>query len=66
MRDGYVYHLQQGQTFQKTHDLVRLSQLLHAVDPNWCWDEDELEDMAARLPQALLLRLGLNPLPPAR
>jgi hypothetical protein len=22
MRDGYVYHLQQGQTFQRTHDLV--------------------------------------------
>jgi HEPN domain-containing protein len=99
MRDGYVYHLQQcveklfkacllqqGQTFQRTHDLVRLSQLLQDVDPAWSWDEDELEDltesgvmnrypgfdtsteelqelkgMAARLRQALLLRLGLNP-----
>jgi HEPN domain-containing protein len=58
MRDGYVYHLQQyieklfkacllhqGQTFQKTHDLVRLSQLLQAADPDWSWDEDELEDL---------------------
>lgn len=54
MRDGYVYHLQQcveklfkacllhqGQTFQKTHDLVRLSLLLQGVDPGWIWDEDE-------------------------
>jgi HEPN domain-containing protein len=58
MRDGYVYHLQQcieklfkacllhqGQTFQKTHDLVRLSQLLQAADTDWSWDEDELEDL---------------------
>lgn len=58
MRDGYVYHLQQcieklfkacllhqGQTFQKTHDLVRLSQLLQAADSDWSWDEDELEDL---------------------
>jgi hypothetical protein len=90
MRDGYVYHLQQC-VEKKTHDLVRLSQLLQGVDPGWSWDEDELEDltesgvmnrypgfdtsteelqelkgMAARLRQALLLRLGLNPVPPAR
>ncbi|MCP9774371.1 HEPN domain-containing protein [Cyanobium sp. WAJ14-Wanaka] len=96
MRDGYVYHLQQcieklmkarllqlGQTFRKTHDLVGLSFALHAVDPAWSWDEDELEDLtesgvmnrypgfdtsieeleelkeiASRLRQALLLRLG--------
>ena len=58
MRDGYVYHLQQcveklmkacllqlGQTFRKTHDLVALSQLLQLSDPDWSWDEDELEDL---------------------
>ena len=98
MRDGYVYHLQQcveklmkacllqlGQTFRKTHDLVALSQLLQLSDPDWSWDEDELEDltesgvmnrypgfdtsneellemkdMASRLRQALLRRLGSN------
>ena len=58
MCDGYVYHLQQcveklfkacllqqGQTFQKTHDLVRLSQMLQSVAPDWSWDEDDLEDL---------------------
>ena len=87
MRDGYVYHLKQcveklikarllqlGQMFKKTHDLVALSRTLQQLDPDWSWDEDELEDltesgvmnrypgfvkeMASRLRQALLLRLG--------
>jgi hypothetical protein len=51
----------------RRHDLVRLSQLLHGVAPGWSWDVDELSDlkgMATRLRQALLLRLGLNPVPP--
>jgi HEPN domain-containing protein len=102
MSDGYVYHLQQcveklfkarllqmGQTFRKTHDLVGLSISLQNCDPEWSWDENELEDltesgvmnrypgfdtsreevlelkeMAGRLRQALLLRLGLNPQEP--
>jgi hypothetical protein len=63
-----------GQTFKKTNDLVALSRTLQQLDPYWSWDEDELEDltesgvmnrypgfvkeMASRLRQALLLRLG--------
>ncbi len=80
MSDGCVYHLQQcveklfkacllqqDQTVQKTHDLVRLSQMLQDVDPKWSWDEDELEEllerkgMATRLREAPLLRLGRTP-----
>ena len=58
MRDRYVYHLQQcveklfkaclvqqGQTFEKTHDLVRLSQMLQSVAPDESWDEDDLENL---------------------
>ena len=87
MRDGYVYHLQEcveklikarllqlAQMFKKTNDLVALSRTPQQLDPDWSWDEDELEDltesgvmnrypgfvkeMASRLRQALLLRLG--------
>ena len=58
MRDGYVYHLQRGQTFQRTHDLVMNRY------PGFDTSTEELQElkgMAARLRQALLLRLGLNP-----
>lgn len=60
LEDGVVFHahqcvekllkaclIQQGQPIRKIHDLVALSQQLHASDASWNWEEQELDDLTS-------------------